>query len=354
MVKILGSLRLAFFLIALLLAMVVVSAVIPQKDIASGRIFDWQGALGDDYAVIDRLGLDRIYYTPAFFAVVALLGLNLIFGNIRRFRIIHASRNGLFRLRYIGSIVFHLSLLVIIAGILLNYLYKYEGVLALTEGQQASDRAAEYFREFKGPLYRDAYENFAVRLDSLRRAADVSAPAGTARITLLPNGETPLSGEISINHPLEWKDIEFHIGQTTGYSPEIHLLDEKDSTVFRAFMRVAVGHEDNRDIHRDFVFIPDQDLRLEVEVVPPEADGEYRFSVAVHDRDMQVYEGVVGLGQAAEFEGAKLILSRIRSWCYIGVIKSPYLGLVFFGFWSGLSGMALVFASRILSTDRKS
>lgn len=347
--------RLAFFLIAILLVLISLSAIIPQEDISSGEIVDWQELLGDNYTVIENLGLNRLYYTPTFFVVVALLGLSLLWGNVKRFRLVYQSKSRLFRLRYLGSIIFHLSLLVIIASIILNFLYKYEGVMALTEGQQATDRPSEYFREFIGPLYKGEYENFALKLDTLRRMPDTTDPGGVAAITLSPTSGELRTGRISVNHPYEWRDIEFHIGQEVGYSPEIHLMDQSDSTVFRAFMRVAIVPEENRDVNRDFVFIPEQDLRLDVEVIASGEGGQiFQFPISAHREDELLYEGILTIDDTAEFAGLKLILPRIRNWCYIGVVKSPYLGLVFFGFWTALSGMALGLVSRIISTDRKS
>lgn len=347
--------RTAFFLIAILLVLIVLSAVIPQREIASGQIADWQEILGGRYAIIEKLGLDRIYYTPFFFVVLGLLGINLLWGNVRRFRSIYKSKSNLFRARYLGSIVFHLSLLIIIAGVLLNFLYKYEGELALTEGQRAADRPADYFREFKGPLYRGGYENFALKLDTLHRMPDTSDPGGVAEVTLFPAVGSEQTADISINHPYKWNDIEFHIGQKIGYSPEIQLMGQDGSTVFRAFMRVAIVAEGNREVHRDFIFIPERDLRVGVEVISSGSGGEsYSFPISVHRDAELLYEGSLNPGDTAEFENHKLVLPRIRNWCYIGVVRSPYLNLVFFGFWSALAGMALGLVSRIISTGRKS
>jgi len=347
--------RLAFSLIAILLVLISLSAIIPQEDISSGEIVDWQELLGDNYTVIENLGLNRLYYTPTFFIVLALLGLSLLLGNVRRFRLIYQSKNRLFKLRYLGSVIFHLSLLVIIAGVILNFLYKYEGVMALTEGQQTADQPFDYFREFIGPLYKGEYGNFALKLDTLRRMPDTTDPGGVAVITLSPTAGNLQTSKISVNHPYEWNDTEFHIGQEVGYSPEIHLMDQSGSTVFRAFMRVAIVPEKNREIHRDFVFIPEQDLRLGVEVISSWDSGEnYQFPVTAHRDDELLYEGTLTFGDTANFANLKLNLPRIRNWCYIGVVKSPYLNLVFFSFWTALAGMALGLVSRIISTDRKS
>ena len=175
-----------------------------------------------------------------------------------------------------------------------------------------------------------------------------------ALITLFPVAESEQAAQVSLNHPFKWRDVEFHIGQKIGYSPEIQLIDQNDSTIFRAFMRVAIISEEGREIHRDFVFISDHNLRMGLEVISSGNGGDiYNFPITVHRDDRLLYEGSLNLGDTVEFENHKLVLPRIRNWCYIGVIKSPYLNLVFFGFWSALAGMALGLVSRIISTGRK-
>ena len=138
----LASTKLAFFLIASLVVLVLLSAIIPQQDIAAGQIIDWKQKLGDNYSFIENLGLDRIYYTPTFFIVVGLLAVNLTVGNIKRFRLVYRTERTILRLRHIGSILFHLSLLLTMVAILMHYLFKYEGVFSLTEGQTAEDQVS--------------------------------------------------------------------------------------------------------------------------------------------------------------------------------------------------------------------
>ena len=82
------STRLAFILIAILFFLVLLSALIPQKDIAFDRIADLQELLGDGYIIIEILKLDEIYTTPYFFILLGLLSINLIAANIKRFKIL--------------------------------------------------------------------------------------------------------------------------------------------------------------------------------------------------------------------------------------------------------------------------
>ena len=176
----LASTRLAFILIAALLAMIVVSAVIPQRDFVEGQIVDWRATLGERYAFIEQLGLDRIYFSPPFFVVLSLLAVNLVAGSIRRFRTVLRVERTLLKARHVGSIVFHLSLLLIIGGIVLDYLFKFHGVFGLTEGQTASDEPSEYFRVFTGPLYRGAYGRFEISLERVHEIYEIGGASTEA------------------------------------------------------------------------------------------------------------------------------------------------------------------------------
>jgi cytochrome c biogenesis protein ResB len=151
MKTIITSHKLPFYLIGLLLLFILTSAIIPQKDIASREIVSWREFLGDNYIIIEKLRLDSIYYSPAFFLVLGLFGINLIAVNVKRFRTVLKLEKTLLKTRYLGSILFHfhLSLLAIIGGVILNYLYKFEGVYGITEGQTVSDSQNDYFTVFK-------------------------------------------------------------------------------------------------------------------------------------------------------------------------------------------------------------
>ena len=139
-----ASIRLAFFLIALLFLLILLSAIIPQKDIASGQITDVKENLGKYYVVIEKLKLDEIYTAPYFFIVLGLLATNIILGNIKRFRTIYKTEKTLIKARYLGSILFHFSLILIMLGVILNYLYKFEGIYGITEGQTVADQENNY------------------------------------------------------------------------------------------------------------------------------------------------------------------------------------------------------------------
>jgi hypothetical protein len=345
----LASTKLAFFLIGLLVALMIVSAIIPQKDLAEEQLFDWKDTLGEAYAVIDWLGLDSVYSTPFFFILIALLAVNLLLGNIRRFRTLYRIEKTLFRLRYIGSIVFHLSLLTVMAGINGNYLLRYDGVLAPTEGQTVTDRAEDYLREFKGPLYSSDSNRFTLTLENLTiNPKPDGFSADTAQVTISSDGEDARRVDLATGKPLVWEDIEFHYGHQTGYSPELLVADSTGKTLFRSFVRVAARREDGRLIHEDFIDIPSADITVMFSFDPSE-DGTLSPScrLAVTRGSETLLDSALISGETASADGLQFSVPRIRRWCYINAVQSPFLWLVFVGFWASLGGLALTLLARL-------
>ena len=344
-----GSTRLAFFLIAPLLVLIIISAIIPQYDISTHRVTDWQDLLGDYYSIIDSLGLDRIYTTPAFFTILALLAINLLFGNIKRFRIIYRSERTLIRARHIGSILFHFSLLLIMSGVILNYLFKFTGVFALTEGQKVEDRPDSYHSVVSGPFYHPTYRNFSILLDSVTTNYDVhGSPTEALIFSLWPGrAKSPYQPTIHTNNPFEWQDIEFHYGLNYGYSPELAIIDSNSTVLFRSFVRTATQKRSGETKYQDFLIRPELDLKFDIELFPTDS-GIIRNNIVVESGHDTLYNGPIKSTDTIVAGQYRIAMPRLRYWGYIDVVRSPYLSVVFVGFWLALSGMMISLIARIV------
>ena len=344
----LASPRLAFALITALLALIVASAIVPQDGWAEHEVLDWRAALGGGYGVIERLGLTRIYTSPTFFVVLGLLSANVVANGVRRFGAVYRTERTLARARHVGSILFHFALVLVMAACIANYLFKFRGVFAVTEGQTVRDAHGEYFTVFSGPLRRDASDRFTLRLEQV--ALGASSDAGGSRkasIALATTGAgEPLRADVAMNHPLQWGDVEFHLGRSAGYSPEL-LLEGADGTVrFRSFVRLATRTEDGSPRFSDYVILPEEDLRVLLAVVPA-AGGEPERRATVLRGDHVLFEGALPEGQAAAFGEYRLSVPRLRRWVYVDVVENPFQGVIFLAFWLGLAGLATTLVPRV-------
>jgi hypothetical protein len=344
--------RLAFILMATLLVLIALSAVIPQRGIAQDQMLDWKEMLGGSYTLIETIGLDRIYFSPLFFVVLGLLGVNLAVANIRRFRLVYRVHGTLLRARHLGSIVFHLSLLVIMTSVILNYAYKFNGMFALTEGQTGRDAPEGYSRQFAGPLSEKASGRFRVTMKDVDTDFRVGESTTTAATLLIqPQGHRDaIEGTIRINQPLRYEDFEFHLGAKTGYSPEILLIDSEGEVRFRSFVRLAAQKTDGRETHADYVPLGIAPLNMRVEVEAGEPG--FMPRVWVQQEGSEPAEVTLAPGDTLGYAGWRIAIPRMRQWAFVEVVRSPFLDLVFFGFWAALAGMLIGFVPRIVGRRR--
>lgn len=346
----LASTRLAFVLIAALVVLIVVSAVIPQRGLEEGQILDWREALGERYAFIERLGLDRIYFSPPFFVVLSALAVNLVAGNVRRFRTVLRVERTLLKARHVGSIVFHFSLLVIVGGIVLNYLFKFHGVFGLTEGQTRHDRPEEYFRTFTGPLWADAWDRFEISLERVHEIyeiGDTSTEAAEIGVRVSPEDPTDRA-TIRINRPFAWRGLEFHLGPRIGFSPELLVVDGDGGQVFRSFVRLKTQMVDGKPAYEDFVILPGDSVHVQLAVSADRASDRAPETRVTVQRGREVaFRGAVAPGDTARVGELGVSVPRVRRWCYVEVVRAPYLGVVFAGFWAALAGLAISALARI-------
>ena len=350
----LSSLRLAFVLLATLLALIVVSAIVPQDGWAEHEVLGWRSVLGG-YDVVESLGLTRIYTSPAFFVILGLLGVNLVAGSVRRFRAVYRAERTLARARHAGSILFHFALVLVIAGAIANYLFKFRGVFAVTEGQAVQDVHADYFTAFSGPLRRESSDRFSLRLEQVEIGLTSTADAGRrASIALVPAGAgAPLRADVAMNHPLRWGEVEFHLGRNVGYSPELLLEGADGSVRFRSFVRLATRTEDGTPRFSDFVLLPEENVRVTLAVVPS-GIGEPGRRVTVERGDALLFDGSLAEGQVASFDGYRISVPRLRRWAYVDVVENPFQGTIFLAFWLGLAGLATTLTPRVLRPGRAS
>jgi cytochrome c biogenesis protein ResB len=352
----LASTRLAFFLLVLLAGFILISALVPQEGISEDRIVDWQGLLGNNYAFIEKLGLDSIYTSPPFLIVVALMTINLLMGNLSRIKRLRQARSYRNRFRLSGSIVFHFALTAILVGAVLNHLHRYRVVYSLTEGQTARNLPQDHFRDFSGPLCQSSGDMFEIRLDRFYEQWRVGpATAQAAEIGVSENTSgAATTGVIRTNNPLRSNGLEFHLGAHFGYSPELVVTDADGHKMFRSFVRLARQKHGAEIIDADYVLLHEGDTKIELYITAgndPEANE--KTLVMVERRGEEIYRGYPGVAGALLPDGTTVSVPRLRRWCYVEAVRNPFMNMVFAGFWVALAGLVFTLAPRLLPPPRR-
>lgn len=353
-----ASTRLAFFLIALVVLQILVSAIVPQKGLVEEQIIGMRSMLGEDNSVVRILQLDRIFFSPVFYISLGLLTVNLLAGNIKRFKTVLRVEGTLLKARHLGSITFHLALLMVISGVMLHSLFRFDGAFGITEGQRVLDEEGAYFFITKGSLSREPAGKFALTLEDIDREFPVKdATTEVASVLLDPlDGGTPLKGRLRINQPFRWGGFEFHYGALTGYSPEVLVLDSSNEVLYRRFVRMKVRKSGGEWIHADYIEIHEPQTRIEVHILEGvESGSPLRRQLSVTREDSTLFEGEVSAGDTVSAGGIRVAVPRVRNWCYLHAVRNPWMWMVFSGFWVGLAGLTITVLPRVIpKKERKS
>ncbi len=86
---------------------------------------------------------------------------------------------------------------------------------------------------------------------------------------------------------------------------------------------------------------------MEVDVLEGDDPTTVSYAVQIQQDTAMLYEGTMAMTDTVQFDGYEFTIPRLRRWCYIDVVKSPYLNLVFLGFWLALSGLVVSFVPRL-------
>lgn len=295
----LTSMRTALVLLLLLALAAVPGSMIPQSGVDALKASQWQENHPTLTPIYERLGLFDVYSSPWFAAIYLLLAVSLV-GCIlprtkvyframrarppkaprnltrlpdhatyrtdaspaevltraeevlgkRRFRRDRHAEDSLGEgagfvtaergyLREAGNLLFHLSILVVMAGVAMGSLFGYQGGVIAVVGNGFSNNLTQYDDFVPGSLYRDEWmEPFAFDIDDFELEwLYQGAGMGQARkfVSKLTYTEEPGGAEktydLRVNHPLTiGKTDIFLIGH--GYAPVITVKDANGDVTY--------------------------------------------------------------------------------------------------------------------------
>lgn len=280
----LTSMRTALILLLLLAIAAIPGSIIPQEGVDALKTSRWQDEHPKLTPIYERLGLFSVYDTPWFSAIYVLLIISLV-GCIlprlrvywrsfrakppktprrldrlpdharyesrlpadevlaaarrelrkRRYRIVDAddsvaAERG--RLREAGNLLFHFSLLIVLAAFAMGSLFGYKGGVIVLVGNGFSNNLTQYDEFEPGSLFSPGRMSpFSFDITDFDVTWDQDGPTqGTARSFVShidyreSPGDEPESYDLRVNHPLNIGNTDvFLIGH--GYAPVITVRD---------------------------------------------------------------------------------------------------------------------------------
>ncbi|WP_338752229.1 cytochrome c biogenesis protein ResB [Janibacter alittae] len=291
----LTSMRTALFLLLLLAIGAVPGSVFPQRNFDPGRTADWIERHETTGPILDKLGAFEVYSSPWFSAIYLLLFISLIGciiprtgvhlramrgkppraprrlarleahaegeveGSVeevreaattvlrgRRFRVAShdevsvSAEKGY--LKETGNLVFHTSLVVLIVGVAVGYLWGWKADIIVPSGESFVSTVTRYDTWAPGPLVDESsLVPFVVTVEEMTADFNDRDPAagsfGMPRDFEANVSVDPIEGEeftdaIKVNGPLEMKDATvFLLGN--GYAPVVTVKDTEGQVLYK-------------------------------------------------------------------------------------------------------------------------
>lgn len=352
----LTSMRTALMLLFLLAIAAIPGSVVPQTGVDSIRAAQWQDQHPKLTPIYDRLGLFDVYGSVWFSAIYLLLMISLVgcilprcaaywrafraqpprpptnLGRLPEHREVEgdqvaqlgrmlgdkgfrvrtgdgwvATEKGY--LREAGNLLFHVSLLVVLAGVAIGSLFGYQGGVMVVTGSGFANSLSQYDEFRPGRLFsperlnpmRFTVDDFRVTFIDKGRSQGM-AHKFSADLTWQRTPESPeKSGTIAVNHPLSIDGTDvFLIGH--GYAPVITVRDARGEVAWSG--PTIFLPEDSTFRSFGVVKVPDilggDDLGFEGELYPTYATRDkIPFSAYPDAKDplvsLQVYRGDLGM-----------------------------------------------------------
>ena len=361
-----ASTRLTLIIIGVLILLSLIGALVPQQGILEeSGIFEWKQEHPTVTPVLSKLGLFATFHSPLFLISLAILFLNTLSCTYQSI-----IKDGLFsgnepsiRLRRLGFLILHISILVCMAGGFVSAAFRMSGLIILTEGQTFKDQYQNYSKLIEGPFRKEQHDKFEVELIDAQFEAPTDWWAGRkhSSIRLSTNETDPFIAEIEFNQPFRFKKITFTV-QEIGFSPEISITSRNPQIPpFNGFIALKVWGVNKDREHRDFLPLPHSDQRLMLNLFPShsisngvaiktsETVENPALTVHLESSDgIQTPKQLIEPGKRVEVDDLNIHFGELRYWASFLVVQDPGYPIVCISFWMAIIALVLRYTPDIL------
>jgi cytochrome c biogenesis protein ResB len=312
----------------------------------------------------DEVGRVAVFSSLWFNSLLVLLVLNVAFCFFSRVRL-----KG-WNLVSTGMIIFHLSFVSMFAGIIIDSLFYYRGILRLTEGEtMALKDPNAYDEEYWGRFFKHEWIHGVITFHKLHTEyREANLNKGVANeISVV--GDRHVKGVIYPTRHLDFNDFRFYRNKD-GFAPLFVLYDRNGRELYGAFVALqsfevkkgvflySTGTKQGGPGSAEFPQIPGMPPLFKIQFIyhlPKLKSGDNSASFKVWDYDKArengegrlLYEGTAPMGERVSFGDYSLSMNEARYWASIDVLYNPGQPIVMASLWLGLSGMVMTFIGRL-------
>lgn len=274
-----------------------------------------------------------------------------------------------FTLISFGMILFHLSFVVMLLGIVYNSLFYFRGIIRLTEGEiLRSDAPTSYDEIDAGRYFSFSTLRGETTLIKMHRDYKISGKDKRAAYEIsVGEADKRKHGIIYITHSLENNGFTY-FNDREGYSVTTMLYDKQGRELYGAHIPLqSLKQKDNSYLYTIGTKEGPRSMRFPQEPVKPlfrllvayrpsalkERGGEAFFQLWTLDRsghekeEKPLAEGKAAVGDKFDAGEYDLSVKEIRYWVGMKVVYEPGQPIVLASMWAGLAGMIITFIGRM-------
>lgn len=377
--KTLARMKTAVILLAIVAGQSIIATLLPQKALQPQKATDWMQAHQVLGPALDNLGFFAVYESWVFIVPLVLMYVSL--GNCvftRSWAMYRRWRRGLPRgpqfIGEAGSLVFHLSFFVLLAGVLYNLAAGFTAYVNIVEGDSVVEARSSYDQVEEGALFSPSqHKGFEVKVDSFNATyyPDGKPKDFVTSATLVDHGQVIKHQDIRVNQYLAYKDIKFYQA-SFGWAPVVQVYDPSGRKVFdqpvlfsgdanfaHGVLKAPAAGALDQQIGARMFFAPDAvdsgngahagsaDLRNPAMTFAVFQGDLHANRIAnVYDLDVsamkQIWTGGLLAGQSAILPGGyRLSFPRVMRYTTLQVTDAPGLPIIYASFILMLGGLVV-------------
>lgn len=159
---------------------------------------------------------------------------------------------------FVGSVVMHVALVLILVGGVLTGLTTFRGEMLLTEGQTAADVPEGYLSVSQVPLVGAGFRDFEVTLESMEFTYEEGSVVDAVANMRVTDDAGSREGRARVNYPLKAHGKSFLL-QEAGHSVWITVEDAAGTSLVDSFFTLAdvseLGYRDSLSIGDNQLFV---------------------------------------------------------------------------------------------------
>ena len=354
----LSSRKLAVSLVAILILLSILGTIIPQESLYPRDDFQkWQTEHPLLSGLAISLGLTNLYTSSGYIAILVMLFLSVSVCIYRRAFGLFRNKEKRIRYGHWGSVIFHFSFLIILAGAIVSTWTRFEGMIILTEGQPFKGYPDEYIAVQRKPLFVPDPLDFQLMLQKFKPFYGTQ-PRYVSEVLIEDRGNKTYE-TVRNFHALFHKGYTFY-QKGHGFSPSFILKDYWGRVIFQAFVSFKSHLQGEEVRYEDYFRIPGTGLEVEGRLYPDMIinGGKIKTKSALPDNPVidikikeqgkEVYRGVIKLGQDINLDRFSLSFNDLRYWSGFRVVKDPGIPVIYLGFGTGIFGLLVrLFSIRV-------